>query len=451
MAELQARILSYEQGEIERNVALQKIAKRLKDENEKLVQENNALKERLAKIEEEEKKEESNDAKEKKRWREDSPPGQSRPVRKRTRTSATPPVQAEVPSPATTLVATPDASEITPPQPAYTIPSELDQPGLNDILDFSTTIKDVNIDSAFPQFNCGFCTDETPCVCRELAMNQLNQSSTQDYYKTTVFTDPSVPVELPTVDAEPGSSSKTDSSMLENLPYQPPVPLRRKPSKISSKSIFPVYPPSADSGSGKSSSSATCSGDPSNCAACNDDAFGKAFCSAIEETVNTRAACENCPAHYLDGPLDFAPRCGPASNGAFCGTAPECASCLSSTSNPTGTTVIQYEPDTPQDFIPTNDAWQRIKAHPNVQFADLSLLAEVVASRSKCTGPRIVLTPPPDHHSNLNSSDRSTKVKEEAPRLVPQEILLECGRRRVREVHSEAVREALRLLDAKFT
>ncbi|RXW24785.1 hypothetical protein EST38_g1094 [Candolleomyces aberdarensis] len=450
LAELQARISSYEQGEIERNVALQKIAKRLKDENDKLVQENNALKERLAKMEEQQ-TEQSNDANEKKRWREDSPPGQCRPVRKRTRTSATPPAQAEVPSPAATLVATPDASEITPPQQAYTVPSELDQTGPNDILDFSSTIKDVNIDSAFPHFHCGFCTDQTPCLCRELAINELNQSTTQDLYKATSFTDPSVPIEEPTINSgEPSVSHNCDSSILDNLPaYQPPVPLpRNKSVKAFSKVIFPVYPPSEDSESGKPSTSATCSGDPSNCAACNDDPFGKAFCSAIEETVKTSAACSNCPVRYLDGPLDYG-ACGSSSGGACHTDSVACGGCPSS-STPTGTTVIQYEPDPPQDFIPTNQAWRQIKAHPNAQFADLSLLATVVASRSKCTGPRIILSPPPEHLSNLHSSDRSNKYNEEAPRLVPQEILLECGRRRIREVHSDSVRDVLRLLDRGF-
>jgi hypothetical protein len=36
LADLQARLTQYEQGEIERNVALQNVAKKLKDENERL-------------------------------------------------------------------------------------------------------------------------------------------------------------------------------------------------------------------------------------------------------------------------------------------------------------------------------------------------------------------------------------------------------------------------------
>jgi hypothetical protein len=48
------------------------------------------------------------------------------------------------------------------------------------------------------------------------------------------------------------------------------------------------------------------------------------------------------------------------------------------------------------------------------------------------------------HESQMNGSGSP-------PRLVPQEVLFECGRQRVREVRADAVREALHLLDAKFT
>jgi AP-1-like factor len=50
LADLQARIQQYEQGDIERNVALQNVAKRLKEENEKLKNDNAQLLEELASV-----------------------------------------------------------------------------------------------------------------------------------------------------------------------------------------------------------------------------------------------------------------------------------------------------------------------------------------------------------------------------------------------------------------
>jgi hypothetical protein len=50
-----------------------------------------------------------------------------------------------------------------------------------------------------------------------------------------------------------------------------------------------------------------------------------------------------------------------------------------------------------------------------------------------------------DPHERYHQQQR-----EQPPRLVPQEVLIECGRRRIREVNADGVREALRLLDSKF-
>jgi hypothetical protein len=36
------------------------------------------------------------------------------------------------------------------------------------------------------------------------------------------------------------------------------------------------------------------------------------------------------------------------------------------------------------------------------------------------------------------------------PSLVPREVLIECGKKRVTSVHADGVRDALRLLDAKL-
>jgi hypothetical protein len=110
-----------------------------------------------------------------------------------------------------------------------------------------------------------------------------------------------------------------------------------------------------------------------------------------------------------------------------------------------------------------------------VAFGDLALLADVVARRSKCVGSRVVISPAlgsvtpereagPSHHgSSTAGEDQSVLLTdphehfqqkqrrhESPPRLVPQHVLIECGRRRMKEVNADGVREALRLLDQKF-
>ncbi|KAG2023372.1 hypothetical protein CC2G_001033 [Coprinopsis cinerea AmutBmut pab1-1] len=438
LAELQARILSYEQGEIERNVALQKIAKRLKEENDRLLQENIALKERLAQAEQKAKAAEAD----KKRPREESPKAHTQ-AKKRAKSSMTPGIAPESPveSIATASSQSPEpiptpADNSQPTSQSASFPQQYDinVASLGGILDFSSAVK-VDTIQQFPPFDCGFCSDNTPCVCRDMLGD----------FKADTFVGPTSLVSF-----EPSPSSIVDtplepsnqpappppapsSSILDNLPaYQPPVPLRRRTTRPLTKPIFPVFPLSSDS-EGQGAGAPTCSGDPSNCAACGDDSFGQAFCAAIEETVMSQERCGNCPGRKQDG--DGSSSC--------CGVPMFCRGCPLAPGQQPGTSADI------EDYIPTNKAWQQIKEHPNVQFADLALLAEVVASRSKCTGPRIVTSPAPEVQQQ--ESKFSHAGGSNPPRLVPQEILLECGRRRVREVHSEAVRDALRLLDAKFT
>lgn len=478
LAELQARVQSYEQGEIERNVALQNIAKRLKEENEKLRKENALLKEKIDKAEQDRQliPPEQN---EKKRWRDDTPSTSSSapPMRKKTRVAShspsvnIPQFSASYLSSPASMVSSPDSNG-TPdarysplpydPQPAHT------GSALNNLLVFpsSSPTKNTYQSNAtdFTSFDCGFCSEDTPCVCREIALQQVAaeqrmQSITQDdninsndlkmeHFERNDRTTSMHIVESPTMPSV---------SILDNLPaYQPPVPLRRPNRTPGASLMTPVFrvapPPQHTAGT-----PVNCSGDPNNCMACADDSFGRAFCTAMGESAASLPSCSDCP---VNG--------GTSGSTACCGGDPSQCSHHSSTSI---SSRSQHSPDT----IPTNDAWRQFKLHPNVEFTDLSLLADVVARRSKCTGPRVEIspapsTPPPmlqSHHggnaaaANLDQSIILTdphahyrekeRERSSPPRLIPQEVLIRCGRQRIREVETVAVQDALRFLDAKFS
>ena len=290
-------------------------------------------------------------------------------------------------------------------------------------------------------FECGLCTDRTPCVCREMA---LNTPTTSFKTEATEATASLAPVALPPA---PQISAQ---SILDNLPpYQHPVPLRRRPEVRPLRSLFPVVPLPQNHSQITPTSSAECSGDPSNCLACADDVFGQAFCAAVGESLATGGPC-------LDLPRDTKH------------TDPD-----SSHSN------LSQEGGKPAETIPTSDAWRQLKSHPNVSFADLTLLAEVVARRSKCTGPTVVISPPPgsitperssspvskgrpaegvdngvvllsDPHSHYHMKERERSACS-SPHLVSEEELVQWSRTRsVREVHAAGVRDALALLDSRF-
>ncbi|GLB36253.1 putative minimal binding motif of Hap4 for binding to Hap2/3/5 [Lyophyllum shimeji] len=469
LAELQARVQSYEQGEIERNVALQNIAKRLKEENERLRAENSLLKEKLSKAEPAQATLHEND---KKRWRDDTP--LSNPASKRVKSIPDSPRNAASPLTASyshsppSMVSSPDSSGTSDtrcsPLPSYEV-QPTDAASMSNLLDFSC-LKPSQLDgSGFSAFDCGFCSEGTPCVCRELvaqqahALERVNFKASNNYDPATAT---SALHPTNTIQLEPPPAP----CILENLPpYQAPVPLRRRTASSNVNTIFAVAPPTQRA-------PANCSGDPSNCMACAGDAFGKAFCSAIEKSVASQEPCADCPCSQDASAV-------PAQPVAFAGccTRPSSCACRSSMSLYTPSDPASSTAQTKPETMPTNDAWRQIKSHPNVSFADLSLLAEVVARRSKCMGPRVVISPAPgsitpertvspgannipaehepvlltDPHAHYREKERARSNGPPAsPRLVPQDVLVRCGRQRVREVETEAVRAALRLLDAKF-
>lgn len=315
---------------------------------------------------------------------------------------------------------------------------------LDTIFNFPPGPKSYNGTHSMGAFECGLCTDGASCVCREMV---LNPPATPFKTETTTVSAASmVPVQLPP------ASQIGAQSILDNLPpYQPPVPLRRRPDVRPLRSLFPVVPSSASPSQVTQSSPVDCSGDPSNCLACADDVFGQAFCAAVGESLACSGPCADCPR-------------------------------ASGTKYGDGTHVSSSAPQedgNSAEIIPTSDAWRQLKSHPNVSFADLTLLAEVVARRSKCTGPTVVVSPLPgsitpertsspvrpmngpssgrdsdvillsDPHANYHMKEQERSACS-SPNLV-QEELVRCSRTRsVREVHTVGVREALALLDSRF-
>jgi len=461
LAELQARIQLYEQGEIERNVALQNAAKRLKEENDRLHAENVQLKETIATYEHDHLAQKSD---ENKRWRDKdstsaSPDDQDPPSKKSkldaiktlpslhvptsTSIALTPSTPSLVSSPSSN---NPSENGLLPLQTLSSAEAHVVFPAaistLDSIFNFPSGSKASELSGTHSvgAFECGLCTDGTSCVCREMALSTPTTSfKTEATEATASFASVKLPP-APQISAQ---------SILDNLPpYQPPVPLRRRPEVRPLRSLFPVIPLSRNPSQVTPASPAECSGDPSNCLACADDVFGQAFCAAVGESLAANSPC-------LDLPRG-----------------------IKHTDNSHST--LSQEGGTRTETIPTSDAWRQLKSHPNVSFADLTLLAEVVARRSKCTGPTVVISPPPgsitpersstpvsskgrpavgvdndvvllsDPHSHYHTKERERSACS-SPHLVSEEELVRWSRTRsVREVHAAGVREALALLDSRF-
>ncbi|KAF4623637.1 hypothetical protein D9613_001901 [Agrocybe pediades] len=460
LSELQARIQMYEQGEIERNVALQNIAKRLKEENEKLRKENAELLAKLQLLQQQQQppqpvpgsEKHIEDVQDKKRGRDDSvcPMSKQPSSQKKPRTESVADCRPLPPSVAfhmsttsstPSMASTPDSNGTSDTQFSvmpYDLQAEISTDAFNQFpADIGMERKTASAClTSFSTFGCGFCDESSLCVCREIAVQHIVNANAHDF-KTTAYDEP--PALVGQNHDMPPHQTPKPMSILDNLPaYQPPVALRKRPGKTAMNSVFPVKTMAAS----EKKIDANCSGDPSNCLACGDDAFGKAFCAAMGYTAS--AVCDDCPSKANSSSSAGSGCCGLSGDGMPCATCP-------STKNTT------LSPEEASDYMPTNAAWLKLKAHPNVEFADLTLLAEVVSSRSKCSGPQLVLASS-QQDAKQNATGCGDNIVDALrrdgasppPRLVPQEILLECGRRRVRQVHADGVREALRMLDAKF-
>ena len=511
---------------MERNVALQNIAKRLKEENEALRKENASLREELRRL-----RPDRSPETERKRWREDSStPYASREMssRKRIKTDGLASLSPDsVPSSAIPLLPSPcsivsspesDSAASSVPNDPYSpmsfsarspnppVYSQHSQPAMASLFSgFPGKVPGcVNENRAansfeFDMLDCGFCSDDTPCVCRELALQHVaariavhgdvpgsspsipnNTTSTaqagshsppevkmESRGSISISSTPQIP---PATIPVPLASNDTPS-ILDNLPaYSPPVPLprRRSSNQGTHAPIFPVFP--AQSLAQRSlrparSTSPNCTGDPSNCLACVDDPFGKAFCAALGGSVKECGNCLNnggsatepgfaCAGGGNPNISSSNPDCSPSSG-------PPRSASISSTSSPGHLST--------SETMPCNTAWAQLKSHPNIAFADLTLLAEVVARRSKCNGPRVILSPDPEVEAlgPPTSDDRPVvRGSDDMPILLTDphaqyhhgqanhpsssgsQVL--CGRQRVVEVETKGVQDALALLDGQY-
>ncbi|KAK4705374.1 AP-1-like transcription factor, partial [Phenoliferia sp. Uapishka_3] len=311
---------------------------------------------------------------------------------------------------------------------------------------------------------CGLCSADGSCFCAEVGYKIDRNTTTQAPSRRVVQVE---------VVADFETSQVAVPLRLRKTPGRTPV-WRMEPSSMSSEKP------------------ALCNGDPSTCQACQDDPFGKAFCNALSESVCSSNPCTSCPSKHpstavpipivtsqaptpphessmtdqsLFDALADLPCCG---DPVLCGSL-TCAPKKTPVSNAREEDVIlprSVEPGVRTvDTVPCNEAWTVLKCHPNIAFADLQMLADVVAKRTHCDGP-VSMSLPSSSSSLLPSptvSPRSLtpplglpRIAEEdfqVPSLVPHETLVcatDAGQRRRLTVERGAVNEALQYLDKAF-
>ncbi|KDE07963.1 hypothetical protein MVLG_01869 [Microbotryum lychnidis-dioicae p1A1 Lamole] len=253
--------------------------------------------------------------------------------------------------------------------------------------------------------SCVFCLNES-CLCSQVS-DHAAPTPVEDYSLAQGSFFPTAKHQL--------SQAKP---MLPAISAQISVPLnlRRRTGGAPVKSVWKLEPaPSSITPSDKDAP--VCSGDPSNCPACADDPFGKAFCESLSQSVCSTTPCANCPsrlqptsnlknrmptpppsveeldaeetAALLDTFTDL-PCCGQPS---LCGSAtcvPEQEQARAEAKQ-RSSDVIEMLPKSVPSGVRTKDiscseAWSVLKSHPNIAFTNLQMLADVVAKRTRCEG-----------------------------------------------------------------
>lgn len=359
VASLEARIAAFEKGENQRNVALQTLARKVKEENDRFRDEIKQLRatlsERDAKILELEQR-----------------------LLEQGRSNTSLPDISQLVSQSTS------SSSYTTVSPAALQPDEEQKPitRVNASTQGATAVAAAVADL---EASCGFCTGMREiCVCRMVEDDAL---------------------ELPP--PEPAVRLRKRSKIANLLNDQQQTfgiervvggvvgaGVNTRPiTQITSETQLYIPP-------------AECSGDPRNCPACKDDAFGKAFCESLGASVCAGPnRCSTCPSGATYVALSC---CG---DKELCGAMPN--ACEGSSEGPSRKTTIGAD-----------EAWRQLKAHPQASMDNLQMLAEVVARGTACASPPPQTSPP-------------------SKQLPPDK-----AQRRRWEIDPASVKEALTLLEA---
>jgi len=404
---LQARIKQYEQGEVDRSVTFQTLGKRLKVENEALKEqnrrlndENELLKARLAQVTGV--FEQSSAAA--------AAPGTLHRGVKRGRVES--PSMTTVSLKRLKITESPHlgvSSLNTPCSSDHSVSShgqfkDDNESFMDDRYRLHSPITDngnIGQDPHVAHDSCGMCTSSVDCLCRELGIR--------------------APMNPMLDENEDVTMSMFDNQSSISQPAKVRSPAEEGPLLTSTNNT-----------------SSGCSGNPRDCSACKDSAFGRAFCAALGKSVCMLNPCPTCQPNIEPSspksedtvmlpvnnepatlPLTINPTltqcCGhPAQcKGGACSPAgpktPSREASRPRRNKPTSHERTPHRTNTPDlapltmtttttqksDTVSCDTVWRALEAHPNAhlanpiagpsQLANLNMLADVVAGRSYCT------------------------------------------------------------------
>ena len=165
-------------------------------------------------------------------------------------------------------------------------------------------------DQQQPEFrSCGMCSNPSNCLCQEYGLLPFNSPPASHSALDIQLTAKAALLDAAANASAHSVSFTSASSMIDNpSPIAPAVPLPKRPQKSRTHNAFLAAFAKSSIATSPSTSTMNvamtaeeaapkrvgCSGDPANCTACADSAFGKAFCNALRNSVCTLNPCPSC-------------------------------------------------------------------------------------------------------------------------------------------------------------
>lgn len=227
--------------------------------------------------------------------------------------------------------------------------------------------------------SCGLCTSEADCVCRQVGLRPLHKIV--DISETDLFKSISVPIRL---------RSQSTSKPPKLWDFTDQVVESQPPISESTENVFVNQESKGD-----------CSGNPSDCPACCDDAFGKAFCTAISNSTTAQQPDTTASDQIGLKVARSDPIVDIYTDIPCCGEPTKCGS----------QSCFETIPlDDQEQMVSCSDAWRKLKVHPNIGNANLQLLADVVARQCASSNP-------------TTSNQETSKTLTERPEVTEENVI----------------------------
>lgn len=221
---------------------------------------------------------------------------------------------------------------------------------------------EITFNEESPMENCGFCSDDTPCVCREAAKEaaRLSRTLSDKFFDGAeddldrIDTDDNHPTALPPLQLN--SANLVRKASLPVLHPGPTLELREFSNAMgTSGTPAPTEPTEEKEKLG-------CTGNPGTCSQCQLDPMSTLFCT----TVASKAAMEN-----VDG------------SNSKAASVTNVTSTPTPTPTPTSTTQSQPQKasGSTEIFIPCADAYKTLSRHKRFNTVDFSSLVGRLTTR----------------------------------------------------------------------